>query len=55
MQMMERSKDRYLKFFMVDFVEMSMRKVASQNVIFCANEDKVFDRMMDDEEPTRRE
>ena len=29
LQMAERSKDKYLKFFMVDFLEMSMRKVAN--------------------------
>ena len=51
----ERSKERYLKFFMVDFVEMSMRKVAQQNIVFCANQAKVFDRLMDDDEMTRRE
>ena len=28
MEMADRSKDKYLKFFMVDFIEMTMRKVA---------------------------
>ena len=28
-EMAERSKDKYLKFFMVDFIEMSMRKVST--------------------------
>ena len=51
----EASKDRYLKFFMVDFVEMSMRKVATQNITFCANQAKLFDNLMDDSETQRQQ
>ena len=44
----ERSRERYLKFFMLDFIELSIRKVTSQNTVFCANHAKLFDRLMDD-------
>ena len=30
------SKEKYLKFFMLDFMEYSMRNVAQKNIRFCA-------------------
>ena len=45
----QQSKDRYLKFFMIDFVEMSMRKVANQNTVFCAKQAKLFDNLMEED------
>ena len=41
-------KDRYLKFFMVDFMEMSIRKVSYQNAIHCSDRCKMFDNIMDE-------
>ena len=49
MAMAEKSRERYLKFFMVDFIEMTMRKVASQNTVFCANQARLFDNLMEEE------
>ena len=42
-------KARYLKFFMIDFIEMSMRKVANQNTVFCSKEAGLFDNLMDED------
>ena len=53
-EMSERSKEKYLKFFMVDFIEMSMRKVSANNTIFCANQAKLFDNLMDEDLTTRQ-
>ena len=47
--MAEKTKEHYLRFFMVDFVEMAVRKVASQNTIFCANQARLFDKMMEED------
>ena len=46
-EMANKSKERYLKFFMVDFIEMSMRKVAYQNIVFCSKEAKLFENLAD--------
>ena len=40
------AKDKYIKFFMVDFIEYNMRKVAGNNTIYCADRCKVFDDIM---------
>ena len=49
MHLAEGSKERFLKFFMVDYIEMTMRKVANQNTIFCANKAKLFDNLMNED------
>ena len=48
-------KDRYLKFFMVDFMELSLRKVAYQNAIYCSDRCKMFDNIMDEDLSSKEE
>ena len=55
MAMAERAKEQYLKFFMVDYVEMTMRKVANHNTVFCANQAKLFDNLMDEDLTLRQQ
>ena len=37
------AKQEYIKYFLVDFIEYNMRKVATDNTIFCANRCRIFD------------
>ena len=48
-------KDQYLKYFMVDFMEMSIRKVTFENTIFCANRCKMFENIMDEDLSVKEE
>ena len=40
--MAEQAKHEYLRFWMVDFIEMSMRRVAVDNTRFCARQCNLF-------------
>ena len=46
---MDEAKSRYLQHFMVDFVEYNIRKVASQNLQFCANRCEMFSNIWDED------
>ena len=45
----EAVKDRYLRYFMIDFAEQSMRKVASNNIIWCAEKSQLFDNILNED------
>ena len=45
MQKAQAAKDKYFKFFLIDFLEFNMRKVASDNTIYCAQKCKMFDNL----------
>ena len=39
----QEAKARYLRYFMIDFLEFNMRKVLIENTSYCAERCKVFD------------
>ena len=39
---LEKQKEKYLSLFMLDFLEFNMRKVASENAQFCAQNCDIF-------------
>ena len=39
----QEAKARYLRYFMIDFLEFNMRKVLVENTSYCAERCKVFD------------
>ena len=43
------AKQTYLKHFMVDFIEFKLRKVVTQNTIFCADRCALFTDIMDED------
>ena len=51
----EAAKNAYFKHFMVDFIEFNLRKVASQNTVFCAEKCHIFDDMMDQDLTAKQE
>ena len=43
MKQSEEAKERYMKFFMLDFLEFNLRKVMIENTQFCAQKCQLFD------------
>jgi hypothetical protein len=43
------AKQTYLKHFMVDFIEFNLRKVVTQNTIYCADNCALFANIMDED------
>ena len=39
----EDAKDRYMKFFMIDYLEFNLRRVLVENTTFCAQRCKLFE------------
>ena len=48
----ELAKARYLKYFMIDFLEFNMRKVLIDNTSYCANKCNVFEGLGAETQPT---
>ncbi len=51
----EAAKSAYFKHFMVDFIEFNLRKVASQNTVFCAERCHVFTELIDQDLTAKQE
>ncbi len=51
----EAAKNAYFKHFMVDFIEFNLRKVTTQNTLFCADTCHVFDNLMDQDLTAKQE
>ena len=45
----QQSKEKYVKYFLIDMMEINLRKVVAQNTIFCANKCNLLDNVMDDD------
>ena len=46
-EQMEMAKDKYFRYFMIDFMEYNLRKVVSDNTVYCAQKCKLFDNVED--------
>ncbi|MFN9910717.1 MAG: hypothetical protein ACK56F_32190 [bacterium] len=51
----EQAKSRYLKYFMIDFLEFNMRKILVENTSYCSNRCHVFEGFTADVQPTSQE
>ena len=42
---MDQAKERYLKFFLIDFLEFNLRKVTYENTTYCSQQCNLFDNL----------
>ncbi len=46
----DEAKEKYMKFFMIDYLEFNLRRVLIENTSFCAQRCRLFDNLSDNQE-----